>query len=354
MSVMMIPPPRGSISLAIGVLTAFFCLVPIFWYENKDINGNTYVVDDIINSKLEDADFRLEVVMTASFCVAIVPAIDLLLDLPSKFFDFLYPTDRMNEKVLDNNVVRLNEIERFLFIFGIILQSTLGILPLDMDVLHLKVIITCTFNSSKLLILCPIVCFLERTTTTFTKWRTFMIISLGSISMVFLTTSYLVGGRNPSYEMLLLTELVFSSVSGIIFMGLILLCALKFCRSHLATSDSRRKCTEIISKLLHPHSSTSLRNSAATGDSDLYTNYIPALHMLSSVIIAYALLTGTFTRDKDTAHREERRHLIMLAAEILVLVIELRIRKNEIARGLVSFYCVVWHLGLHLCSVPLH
>jgi hypothetical protein len=354
MSVMMIPPPRGSISLAIGVLAAFFCLVPIFWYENKDLNGNTYVVDDIINSKLEDADFRLEVVMTASFCVAIVPAIDLLLDLPSKFFDFLYPTDRMTEKVLDNNVVRLNEIERFLFIFGIILQSTLGILPLDMDVLHLKVIITCTFNSSKLLLLCPIVCFLERTTTTFTKWRTFMIISLGSISMVFLTISYLVGGRNPSYEMLLLTELVFSSVSGILFMGLILLCALKFCRSHLATSDSRRKCTAIISKLLRPHSSTSLRNSAPTGDSDLYTNYIPALHMLSSVIIAYALVTATFSTEENAAHLEERRHLIMLAAEILVLVIELRIRKNEIARGLVSFYCTVQHLLLHLSSVPLH
>ena len=173
-----------------------------------------------------------------------------------------------------------------------------------------------------------------------------MIITLGSISMVFLTISYLVGGRNPSYEMLLLTELVFSSVSGILFMGLILLCALKFCRSHLVTSDSRRKCTEIISKLLRPHSSTSLRHTAPTGDSDLYTNYIPALHMLSSVIIAYALVTATFSREEDAAHREERRHLIMLAAEILVLVIELRIRKNEIARGLVSFYCTVQHLRL--------
>ena len=333
-----VPPPRGSISLAIGLLTAFFCLVPIFWYENKNLEGKTCIVDDIIDHKLEDSGLRIRLLMTASFCVAIVPAIDLLLDLPSKMFNFLYPTDRITEKVVDTYIVRLNEIERLLFILGIILQSASGILPTSIDLIHLKLILTCTFNCSTLLILCPIVTFLERTTTTFTRWRTFLIIFLGSVSLVFLTTSYLVGGKDQSYEMLVLTGLVFSSVSGILYMGLILLSAFKFCQMNLATSECRKKCSSIISNLLRPHSSTSLRNTSSTADSDLYTNYIPALHMLSSVIIALAVTTASFSADVDDSSVIEKRHFTMLGAEIMVLVIELRIRKNEIARGLVSIY----------------
>lgn len=342
----MIPPPRGSISLALGVLVAFFCLVPIFWYENKDSRGNTYIVDGIIDQRLDSLNSDVDFAMTASFCVAIVPAIDLLLDLPSKLFNFLYPMDRITEKVIDNNVVRLNEIERFLFILGIILQSTLGILPKSMDHIHLKLIVKCTFNSSTLLILCPIVCFLERTTATFTRWRTFSIIFMGASSLVFLTTSFLVGGTDPSYKMLLNCELVFSIISGVLYMGLILVCAFKFCRLNLATKETRSQCFSIFSRLLRPHSSTSLKNNATAGDSDLYTNYIPALHMLSSVIIACALVAETIVRNEDKSSEVVKRHLTMLSAEILVLVIELRIRKNEIARGLVRIFYFV--LTLHL------
>ena len=61
-------------------------------------------------------------------------------------------------------------------------------------------------------------------------------------------------------------------------------------------------------------------------DKELYTNYIPALHMASSLTIILAA---------SILHFQPQVAYVIILAEVTVLVIELRIRKNEIARALV-------------------
>ena len=70
-------------------------------------------------------------------------------------------------------------------------------------------------------------------------------------------------------------------------------------------------------------------------DREMYTNYIPALHMVSCLIILFAN-SSTYLADRDDLTEAiDKKNYIILIAEIIVLVIELRIRKNEITRGLV-------------------
>ena len=75
-------------------------------------------------------------------------------------------------------------------------------------------------------------------------------------------------------------------------------------------------------------------------DSELYANYIPALHMISMfVIIVSGLYVGLVPHEYQRM-AYDRKNYIVLCAEILILVVELRIRKNEITRGLVRKQCV--------------
>ena len=71
-------------------------------------------------------------------------------------------------------------------------------------------------------------------------------------------------------------------------------------------------------------------------DRELYSNYIPALHMLSLFVMGMANVYWKYARQSDETESLKIRNYITLGAQIMVLVIELRIRKNEIARGLVS------------------
>ena len=67
----------------------------------------------------------------------------------------------------------------------------------------------------------------------------------------------------------------------------------------------------------------------------MYTNYIPAFHMLSSFTL---IICAGFVAYRNTFYGvdvDDPRVYVTIAAEVLVLVIELRIRKNEIVRGLV-------------------
>ena len=73
-------------------------------------------------------------------------------------------------------------------------------------------------------------------------------------------------------------------------------------------------------------------------DTELYTNCIPAILVLSSIFILVprALLTAPTVFDMSDA--DNCLKYIILCAEIVILVAELRVRKNETARGLVSLF----------------
>ena len=80
----------------------------------------------------------------------------------------------------------------------------------------------------------------------------------------------------------------------------------------------------------------SMKKEENDDDINLYRNYIPALHMTSTLIIAFANIVAKYASNDNASSAYKGKSHAVLIGEILVLVIELRIRKNEIARGLVS------------------
>lgn len=324
--------PTGGLILGMSFLGAIFCLTPLFLLKSAHL----YISHDENSVFIEKAIMGSSTSQFASFFVALLPAADLLLDIPAKIASYIYCDEKGPKKLADTKVVRLTELERFLFIVGILLHSCSSFMPSATQFAQLRLVYKCTNSASILLILVPIVVFLERTTVTFTPWRTFFITFVATLSFVFLTLTIFFYANEPARVNLFLTGQALSSMSGLMYVLLIGFCFVKFIQEKVGTIEARQSFSLSVRKYIKEpllaikpiDMSTDLR-------SQLYTHCIPALHMISSLIICAALFAASYSHRNNLASAYERRDYIVLAGEIMVLVIELRIRKNEIARGLV-------------------
>ena len=139
--------------------------------------------------------------------------------------------------------------------------------------------------------------------------------------------------------------------TGIALASLIALCAFKYCRSKFVAVWRKRD--QIGSQKNQCGSQTQetveSKEQRVDNDNELYTNYIPALHMTTCLIILFSNIHAHLVRSMYPVAAFEAKNFIVNVAEIIVLVTELRIRKNEIARGLVgALFCnYASHLYLH-------
>ena len=269
--------------------------------------------------------------------VILIPAVDLLLDYSTSCVCYLcYNKYKASRPVESSVVSRLSDSERLLFLLGIAIQTI--VLSNSSEK-----VLSDAFNVEKsigvFLIVCPIIIYLNRCTTTFTSRRTFSILSTGFIGLTFYTTSYYYQSRQKiaSYYTCSFIGNIFMSAAGIILVATILLSFVSFVREKMKCPIAKR----IFRRLrLSPQVADAFPEDGCCKidtNRELYSNYIPALHMVSLVLICVANIYWSFAPLGESAKATICRGYITLAAEILVLVIELRIRKNEIARGLVSW-----------------
>jgi hypothetical protein len=324
--------PTGGFILSMSSLGALFCLTPLFLLKNAD----QYIPHDENSVFVEMAIMGSSTSQFAAFFVAILPAADLLLDIPAKIANYVYPDDKGPKKLADTKVVRLTELERFLFIVGIFLHSCSSFMPSSTEFAQLRLVYKCTNSASILLLLVPIVVFLERTTITFTPWRTFFITFIATMSFVCFTLSIFLYSNGIVKENLSLAGQTLSTMSGLMYALLIGFCFIKFIREKVGSIDARQSfCLSIHKYIKQPLLAIKPIDMSTDLQSQLYTHCIPALHMISSLVIGIALFAASYSPLNDLAMAYERKDYVVLGGEIIVLVIELRIRKNEIARGLV-------------------
>ena len=274
------------------------------------------------------------------FFVIIIPAVDLLLDYLARCISYLYSDSKEKSKPVKSTVVsRLTDSERALFILGIAVQTIVLSHPSKEVLSNASIVGSSVNNCSIILTLGPIIIYLHRCTKTFTWLRTFTILSAGFIGLILFTTSYYCRSEPEKFrfEKIKLTGIVFVSLAAIILMFTILLCFGSFTIEKLKRSVAKQWFQRIFkSKKICVDEVLEDDSLKIDADTELYNNYVPALHMLSLIVIGIANTYYKTTQRNDEAKALEIRNYTSLAAEILVLVIELRIRKNEIARGLVS------------------
>ena len=270
-----------------------------------------------------------------SFMVVIIPAADLILELPSYLTAYFYPKKKSTINYVDSTVViRLTDSERLLFIIGVALPSVVFFLPNSMDITMISVVNSCTNNCNVLLTVVPITIFLRRCTTTFTHRRTSALINTLVIGLIFYTVSYYFEeGSNINMTTALVGN-IFVTISVLLFLFVVMLCIISYWRQKMATTSTRAALLWLTNSPTRL-STTTVNPDGVDNDTELYTNYIPALHMLSMTTIAVANFYVKLSKFDQVAAAYDHRTYMTLIAEILVLVLELRIRKNEVTRGLV-------------------
>ena len=275
----------------------------------------------------------------APFFITVIPAADLLLDLLTHISAYIQAVSRLPQKESKTSVVvRLCDIERFLFIAGVAIQSCVGFLPLDSD--HVEPVFTATKGASAVLVLGPVINFLQRCTITFNPLVVFFIYFFGVIGVILSTSS--ADCSSSVCAALDQSGTAFQTLAALIFFVLTASCAIKYCYSRIHSPASR----QIVIDWWTSRFKTSKENpvigiNPIDHDRELYTDYIPAIHMIFClvIIVANAIVFRSSTAEKLVAF--DIRNYIATTAEVCVLIVELRIRKNEIARGLVSSFAVL-------------
>ena len=340
------------LNLIITIIVAFFCLTPLFYADDIKVSGHDQAIRNIQYHVFSNPS------IFAPFFVVLIPLADLLLDYPSRIAAYFKKEKEFNKTIPESTVViRLTDIERLLFIIGIAIQSTVGFLPQRTNVVVLSLVHECTNNTSVVLTVGPILAFLSRCTSTFTPLRSLIILSTVALGLCIISISFFIRWNNQQWTNLLFTGSLVITTAWAIYIILILICVYKYCREKMIWDRQ-----VWLMRLRKPFGSSppTAKNGdqMVDTDSELYTNYIPALHMIASITIACANAAVSYNPDHSEVGSYEKQSYLVLLAEITVLVIELRIRKNEIARGLVRVLiatCVTCHfiLSSHLTLTSL-
>lgn len=329
---MMLSKISQRINLTVGFIAALLCLTPIIYLDE----AKNFPTDDTIAFKITiGALVQRSPSLLASFFVVLIPAADLLLDVPSKIFSYW---KCLSKNSTDTSVVvRLNDPERFIFMLGIGIQSAVWFLPLSADLSSLSIVYFCTTNASFLLVGGPLLTFLQRCTETFTTLRATIVTIAAVVGFTTMSLCNFVRYDNRTYHTLNSIGWFVAAIGGVIYASLIIVCAIKYCRVKLLTSADRQElCRWLLLPLRRGEIGGKFNNNKVDdNDSELYTNYIPAVHMAAMLMVIIASMSVGATIGQNTVHAYESRNYAIIVAEIVVLVVELRIRKNEIARGLV-------------------
>ena len=321
-----------SFNLSVAVVAAFFCLCPLVTVGTGGI-----CIIDVTTSRLIGSLLNNRSSLLAAFFIVTIPTLDLLLDLPAYFISYFYCEEKHVKKCPNILVViRLSNIERSLFILGVAAQSAVAFLPTATDIATLTLVHKCTYNFSLLMVLCPVATFLSRCTTTYNHFVASYMILTSSIGFSLSTVSYFYEATSLAGTSLAMISLCSLASVGLLNFMTAALCLYKFCREKMRSSSFLQQLqSEWLLKLGAETSSmvTVDVEQKNPKEGKLYTHYVPALHMLSALIIAFAHDYSPTLPQYITYYE---RYCMTLFAQVIVLVIELRIRKNEITRGLVS------------------
>jgi hypothetical protein len=314
----------------ISVVGVLVCLLPLFML---DILYTPSEAEIILSDNLEANQS-----ISASLFIVIIPLVDVLLDYCQQVWDWFEEKKPQKKQRNDTTIYRLTEGERFIFIIGMIVQSAVCFLPLsisDFDLITITVIYHCTRTAAQLFFVVPILFYLKRCTTIFNTLIASSIILSVTIGLMLFSLKILYHSDPTLHDQMQQSAVVFKGFAVVLFLATVFISYCLFLIETYSIVTNRKVCinfgslTSIYNFLIRSKFDES-QNDKYVGY--MYTHIIPALHMFSYVIIS----VGGLLRMTDTISFENFSN-ISLGGQTIVLIIELRIRKNEIARGLVNF-----------------
>ena len=333
-------PYMSDIFMVLIVLGSAACLSPLYHLPNTESFDNYDDESDLSITKIILTSQFYRQSLTAGAYIVLIPTADLCIELFQRGFVLL--TEKKSEDRVVSTVTRLTNCERFLFICGVFLRSVAILVPIN-DSLR-QIAFDCTNNSATILLTCPILVFLSRCTTTWTPLVTLPVILLAVIANIIeISTFYYKPGTPIRANLLLVSNIMVLAAILIVFI-LTFICLYKYIisktghirfRSYFSSKEQKLDNTTI----------TTTSNAASTKNvaekrvvDDLYENYVPAIHMSVGILVSMAYFFGIVARQVNpsiTADIQSYENVWILVCVIVVLIVEYRIRGNEITRGLV-------------------
>jgi hypothetical protein len=312
----------------ISIVGVLVCLLPLFLLDSLYVPSEEHMLilsDDLVANQS----------INASLFIVIIPFVDVLLDFCQNIWDWFKEKKTQKKQHDDTAIYRLTEGERFVFIIGMILQSTICFLQSsNNDIINIMVIYHCTRAASQIFFVVPLLFYFKRCTTTFNAWITSSIIVPFAIGLMLLSLKIMYVSDPILHDQMLQSAVVFEVFAIILFLSTVFVSFCSYLIEVYSVVTDRPSCTNSFMNSIY---NFLIRNKSDESQNDknvdfMYTHLIPAMHMFAYVIMGVGGLlriTGIINFEVFAT--------ILLFGQTIVLIIELRIRKNEIARGLVKF-----------------
>lgn len=293
----------------------------------------------------EDNEMFLDELMASQFyrdaslstlLITIPSGVDAVVDIALDSMEFLTNYSRQN--IISSSVkhlsskgstLRLSPMERLLFVVGI---ASLSIFTLvtpaegySYDSIALYYSLT---NFSTILSICPIVLFLERCTKLWTPLRSFLVILFVNIGSVMGSISYCFAINSNEYYVLSMTASAAIAAATCVLAVVCCWCVQDFI---IYLDRCRKTAFNKESWMIYVHRIFS----QPRGSSDFYKHYIPEIHTFTLIAMCVTNVAWYFIID-DVVHITSTFMCIQSGVAVVVFVVEIRIRQNEVLRGLVS------------------
>ena len=281
------------------------------------------IVEDPEDGVRNSYEYRVSAVGTL---ILIVPtSMDIILDLIFIFLNHIAAkySITLKKPTIPIIIVRLTVIERSLFVLGVAMQCVVALTPSDAR--NLLILYRCANNCSTVLTISPILMFLQRCTVTYSSMVTVSVALSTALGAAINSMSYCYNPNSDESRRTFFIGGAFYKIAAIIY---ILVCVL--CISIYLNQKSR----ETLHKRSGLHPQGGLKKEIKVVD-EMYENYIPAAHIFSGIM--FVILNATWSEFKEDSGIDAMRiNYILIGIATWVLVVEFRIRKNEVERGLVS------------------
>ena len=314
------------LNFVVCMLGAFLSFIPLF-VGIADGDKNIGLYDGLMASL-----FYREAALS-SLLITIPSAIDVAMDI------FLYLVGLSSTKLFDfgnsrsvkhissaSSVLRLSSRERMGFIIGIACVSifTLTTPSIEYDSTALALYFSFS-NFSTIATMCPIIFFLERCTKVWTPLRTFMAILCTNLGSVLSSISYCYPTLSDEYVILNLTAAAFISAATCVFAYVSVICILNsFLTTVSEEGDSYGWYSYAYDMFFESRAGTKF-----------YKHYVPGIYTLAIMAISASNVAWYFIQ-VDQIVVTAALISLQTAVAVIVFVVEIRLRQNEVLSGLVS------------------
>jgi len=307
------------ITLSVALFCAVLCLLPVFLLDILP----KYTVEDLSFAKAPSSLMNFRTSLSASLFIVIVPFIDILFDITSS----IMATFLLKKKNKTDGAMAPTETERLFIILGMAVQSTIAFLPSSIDEPTFGLIYSCTNYSSTILVLTPVIVYLNRITTTF---NCFVLVSSQTcflVSQVLFSFSFFFNSHPHVFEKMDNTGTILILLAIISIISATLISIYKFLSAKIGTEYARESWIRDMRNLRY----LNIINSP-----EIFATYIPALHIVASLIIIAANVWIGVIPNNANIMNYNSKHILVISVETILLVTEFRIRKCEMENGLIA------------------